>query len=586
VSPTKKEGTLPQLDTTAPQVLHQKKLSTSSIKGSLRGALGAASTSEMFGDLHSESAAASSMGFASGGLARPISAKASKNASPNLLERVPTPVSSPTPILKKSPVEIEEENKRTLVHNLDADIPTVDFKVISSMKHENGLEGHSPLTPNDHDDLSFVSPGATKLVDKTTFMLERKVGYKVSVTSAVLNDPMSSKEPACHSSGQAASSSTDTKPYYNYVIEVTQGDNKFKLFRRYNVFYWLNVNLKGNYTSTMRDLAFPKKTYWGGLNKSFIENRRLQLDKWLKNLVSNPRICDSDELRSFLAPDENDEIISLSGGKESSNSQDSLLGALPTSPRNPSRRSSVSLRNRSGTALYVMDPKAQSNIVSRRLSMKGMENPYSRERNQSIFVSAAASVGVIKSDLVGTDLLTNIDAEEMERVEHQVYLLVKEIFELDDGSWLRRNLLSVTRSIIRFGFEGTLQKVMQETYLKLSSAEIVATTITWITETIWPKGVFFTPAPLRTLQEQDNTRREVQSAISKSIPGAIVSLVGARNTKHANIKIFEFLQSPTLVRNLFYTIIDMLLLKIFPDIKVYTTEIASVPQAEKDKEKS
>jgi hypothetical protein len=117
---------------------------------------------------------------------------------------------------------------------------------------------------------------------------------------------------------------------------------------------------------------------------------------------------------------------------------------------------------------------------------------------------------------------------------------------------------------------GTLSKKMQDIYVYLSSVEIVASTITWLIDILWPKGVFFTPAPLRTLVEQRNTRNEVRDKLSTSIPKAIVSLLGARNSKYANIKIFEFLQSPTLVRNLAYTIIDLLLLKLFPDINVFT----------------
>ena len=49
-----------------------------------------------------------------------------------------------------------------------------------------------------------------------------------------------------------------------------------------------------------------------------------------------------------------------------------------------------------------------------------------------------------------------IDPANLERAELHLYALVEEVFQIRSMGLLRRNLLAVTRSVVRFSFQGRL----------------------------------------------------------------------------------------------------------------------------------
>lgn len=53
------------------------------------------------------------------------------------------------------------------------------------------------------------------------------------------------------------------------------------------------------------------------------------------------------------------------------------------------------------------------------------------------------------------------------------------------------------------------------------------------------------------------------------IPGGVNSLVGREAAEAGCVKLHEFLQAELLVRSLAYTLVDLLLLRMFPDMHVH-----------------
>lgn len=70
--------------------------------------------------------------------------------------------------------------------------------------------------------------------------------------------------------------------------------------RRYSEFFTLHQKLKERY-SAVKLLDFPSKWPLLRLQKSFVEARRTNLERYLRRLLEHKEICQSQELRAFLS---------------------------------------------------------------------------------------------------------------------------------------------------------------------------------------------------------------------------------------------------------------------------------------------
>ncbi|GJJ78268.1 sorting nexin-25 [Entomortierella parvispora] len=98
-----------------------------------------------------------------------------------------------------------------------------------------------------------------------------------------------------------------SKEFALYVIEVHQlvQDGSFAsgwvIARRYSEFFALHQKLKEKFHSIVRHYELPGKRGFLKLQKSFVESRRIGLERYLQSLVQHIEICQSQELRAFLS---------------------------------------------------------------------------------------------------------------------------------------------------------------------------------------------------------------------------------------------------------------------------------------------
>ena len=71
--------------------------------------------------------------------------------------------------------------------------------------------------------------------------------------------------------------------------------------RRYSEFFALHQKLKERFNSIVRHYELPGKRGFLKLQKSFVESRRIGLERYLQLLVQHIEICQSQELRAFLS---------------------------------------------------------------------------------------------------------------------------------------------------------------------------------------------------------------------------------------------------------------------------------------------
>lgn len=71
--------------------------------------------------------------------------------------------------------------------------------------------------------------------------------------------------------------------------------------RRYSEFFALHQQLKEKFSSIVRLYELPGKRGFLKLQKSFVEGRRIGLERYLQSLLQHVEICQSQELRTFLS---------------------------------------------------------------------------------------------------------------------------------------------------------------------------------------------------------------------------------------------------------------------------------------------
>eukprot|EP00948_MAST-09A_sp_MAST-9A-sp1_P003737 g3737.t1 len=83
--------------------------------------------------------------------------------------------------------------------------------------------------------------------------------------------------------------------------------------------------------------------------------------------------------------------------------------------------------------------------------------------------------------------------------------------------------------------------------------------------------VFMETGSVRPALDMERDRQKVREYLSQLVPEAVQSLVGGKNKGHqACMKIADFLQCQILVKNLTYTVLDLILQEVFPDVDVHT----------------
>ena len=85
--------------------------------------------------------------------------------------------------------------------------------------------------------------------------------------------------------------------YAEYVIEISFGDKKRRVQRRFSEFYALYCYLE---KAKNLNCAFPPKTWFSCMDDDFIEYRRKALEKYLTHVLSISGVCKLATVRNFL----------------------------------------------------------------------------------------------------------------------------------------------------------------------------------------------------------------------------------------------------------------------------------------------
>lgn len=269
-----------------------------------------------------------------------------------------------------------------------------------------------------------------------------------------------------------------------YVIEIQQlgFDGNYAsgwiVTRRYSEFFALHQKLKELFP-VVKLIEFPGKWPLLKLQKPFVETRRVSLEKYLRRLIEDRDICQSQDFKSFLSQ----QNVYVPGPDT-----DWSFGLFTSSPPMPTSSSSSSLHSLTSPSIQnlqksiaaaggVVEDKQQSkgfmrhiyktvaagiddiligpsmlDLITQRLGEQVME--FSHDQSSPPASSSSSHSNTKLAD--STDLPDSLKAEGITRFTEPLCDLFIEMFELKDKTnWLRRQAVVI---ILQQILEGTIER--------------------------------------------------------------------------------------------------------------------------------
>ena len=278
------------------------------------------------------------------------------------------------------------------------------------------------------------------------------------------------------------------------------------------------------------------------LQKQFLQNRRLGLERYLQQLLQMPDVCRSRELRSFLSQSV---ITSQQDLSKESNAQD-IVSRIYNS------------------VTEGMDEFLGNVPVLDQLSVAG----------QNLISAATSQLGMSQGDIVPLDPgpvaeaeaeLAAFEDKELEPFVKPICDLFLETFELNRGNnWLRgRAVIVVLHQLLG----GTIERKVREIVTGFVQEDSLIKYIDMIKETMWPGGGSMREANPRTPTEKKTSKTEAAAMLATLFPDLAGNVVGRANAQAAARRITATMNNARLNQHLVFTILDEIVGVLFESSK-------------------
>ncbi|XP_067577753.1 sorting nexin-25 isoform X5 [Pseudorca crassidens] len=285
--------------------------------------------------------------------------------------------------------------------------------------------------------------------------------------------------------------------------------------RRLSEFQNLHRKLSECFPSLKKvQLPSLSKLPFKSVDQKFMEKSKNQLNKFLQNLLSDERLCQSEALYAFLSPSPDYLKVIDVQGKKSTFSLSSFLERLPRD-----------------------------------------------------FFSHQEEEAEEDSDL--SDSGDDVDGRK-DSLAEPCFMLIGEIFELRGMfKWVRRTLIA----LVQVTFGRTINKQLRDAVDWALSEQMVVYYIGALRDALWPGGNLAPPNTIPSEEQSQETKRRAQQKLLENIPDMLQSLVGQQNARHGIIKIFNALQETRANKHLLYVLMELLLIELCPELRTHLDEL-------------
>lgn len=159
---------------------------------------------------------------------------------------------------------------------------------------------------------------------------------------------------------------------------------------------------------------------------------------------------------------------------------------------------------------------------------------------------------------------SSIDMDGKDPIAEPLYSLMDEIFDMGGVfKWLRRSLIS----FVQITYGRTINRQIRESINYLFDEPMLHHYASTALKSFWPGGILAAAHPTRTEDMQEMTANAAKFLLMDNIPELLCNLVGAQTARHGAMKVFDGVQDAKCNKQLFYELIEILMLELFPEIR-------------------
>ncbi|KAH8241761.1 hypothetical protein KR038_003203, partial [Drosophila bunnanda] len=164
----------------------------------------------------------------------------------------------------------------------------------------------------------------------------------------------------------------------------------------------------------------------------------------------------------------------------------------------------------------------------------------------------------------GEAKLLPTDLDSKDSIAEPMYALMGEIFDMGGVfKWLRKSLIS----FVQITYGRTINRQIRESVAYLFEESMLHNYFSAILKSFWPGGVLASAYPARSEDMREMTSTAAKALLTDHIPEVLCNLVGAQAARRGVLKVFEALQNPAYNKQLFYELLEILMIEFFPEIR-------------------
>ncbi|XP_001658823.2 sorting nexin-25 [Aedes aegypti] len=264
-------------------------------------------------------------------------------------------------------------------------------------------------------------------------------------------------------------------------------------------------------------------------DKSLLEKSKQQIQKYLNFILEDDHLNQSEALYEFLSP----------------SSEKLKQSANPSPSKKQSKFSLATLFKANSEKLdQFWGPHFRLNTAD-----------FPDDDQVSMYLEGSAENGAAKSQQ---------DPDAKDSIAEPLYSLLGEIFDMGGVfKWLRRSLIS----FVQITYGQTINRQIRESINYLFEEPMLHTYASAVLKTYWPGGVLTIKSMDRSEDQQEMTMNAAKSLLLDNIPDLLCNLIGAQNARNGIMKLFDNAQNPLYNKQLFYDILEILMLELFPEIR-------------------
>jgi hypothetical protein len=166
-------------------------------------------------------------------------------------------------------------------------------------------------------------------------------------------------------------------------------------------------------------------------------------------------------------------------------------------------------------------------------------------------------------------ILNKVDQIPLAEVRNRILELIRLSFSFENASFVRSQMLLAleTASFLAVAKQSDFRRILHELHAEHLSGEAIGRWIEKVLDILWPNGVWMKPSPLLSPEQEHMLRVKAKAKLHTGFPDQFRKLLGKEMAEEGLNLIHEMLQNRVIVKSLFYMLLDLLWIEIFPELR-------------------